>query len=690
MDKKRAIILPYKESFSDKNAGAASIFVKESLANDNIKEFVIYGSKSSVNKKYKKNFFYNPIQKKYFRNYNYIKYFIKKFSNFNFKTIEIHNRPEYIKEIKKNFPTSKIIFYFHNDPNTLRGSKTNKEKKFIYNNCRIIFLSKWIKKKFENKKIFNKKNVVIYPGVKQPKYKNKQKIIFFCGKLNHAKGYDIFIEATKKLKKIKKFSDWKIISAGTESRRILPKENHIKELGQISNKKVYKIYNKSLISIAPSKWPEPLGRLPIESAAHGSIPITSNKGGLPESNNNGYILKHNSSKELYELLIKLLSNINKLKNLSRKNYKNFNFTNKLFLRSISKIRNENNEIKKVFLISNLNLKNKKRLFYSFFNKLNLGLKSFPYKLITLSDRDFIRENRRILDLSGKKSFNKTILEKVESFNPDLIILGHTDRIDIKTFEKIRSINKDIKIIKIFIDSISDEFFKFENIFYDYKYLNNIFISSNPNKLKKLDLLNKILFMPYPVEKKIDNLKSFNLVNKKIDVFFALSHGQNRGTLKSGKIDERETFLKKVKTLLPKHINCHFIGIDKAQPVWGFKFYNKIKNSKILINLSRGKYKKHYSSDRVSSLIGNGCFVLNEEKNKYSDFFDNKNEIINFKNEKDLKNKILYYLDKPKLRKKIASNSYKKYHTYFNTNIIIKYIIDILNGENIKQKYIWTQ
>ena len=146
----------------------------------------------------------------------------------------------------------------------------------------------------------------------------------------------------------------------------------------------------------------------------------------------------------------------------------------------------------------------------------------------------------------------------------------------------------------------------------------------------------------------------------------------------------------MKTLLPKHIKCHFIGIDKVQPVWGYKFYNKIKNSKILINLSRGKYKKHYSSDRVSSLIGNGCFVLNEEKNKYSDFFDNKNEIINFKNEKDLKNKILYYLDKPKLRKKIASNSYKKYHTYFNTNIIIKYIIDILNGENIKQKYIWTQ
>ena len=689
MDKKRAIILPYKESFSDKNSGAASIFVKESLAKENIQEFVVYGSKSNVSIKYKKNFFYNPIQKKYFRNYNYIKYFIKKFSNFNFETIEIHNRPEYIKEIKQNFPTSKIIFYFHNDPNALRGSKSNAEKKYINDNCQVVFLSKWIKKKFEKKIFINKSNVVIYPGVSKPNYKKKQKIIFFCGKLNHSKGYNIFIEATKKLKKIKKFSDWKIISAGTESRRVLPVEKHIKELGQISNNQVYNIYTKALISIAPSKWDEPLGRLPIESAAHGSIAITSNKGGLPETNHHGFILKGNSSKELFELLVKLLSNIKKLNNISRKIYKNFSFTNERFLKSISQIRHGSNKIKKVFLISNLNLKNKKRLFYSFFNKLNLGLKNYPFKLNCISDRDFIRANRGILDLSGRKSFNKAIINKIKLFNPDLIILGHTDRIDIETFEKIRTINKNIKIIKIFIDSISDEFFKFKKIFYDYKYLNNIFISSDPYKLKKQDVLNKIKFIPYPVNKKIDYLKSFKLTNKQIDVFFALSHGQNRGILKQGKKDEREDFLKKVIALLPDHIKCHFIGVGNKQPVWGRKFYNKIKNSKILINLSRGKYKKYYSSDRISLLIGNGCFVLNEETNKYSNFFDKKKELINFNSAEELKNKIIYYLNKPKLRKKIATNCYNKYHSLINTNIIINYIIDVIFKKEIRKKYLWT-
>jgi glycosyltransferase involved in cell wall biosynthesis len=94
-----------------------------------------------------------------------------------------------------------------------------------------------------------------------------------------------------------------------ESRRVLfLLKNHIEELGQISNKKVYKIYKKALISIAPSKWSEPLGRLPIESSAHGCIPITSNNGGLPETNKNGFILKKNSSAELFNLLEKLLSN----------------------------------------------------------------------------------------------------------------------------------------------------------------------------------------------------------------------------------------------------------------------------------------------------------------------------------------------------------------------------------------------
>ena len=688
---KKAIILPFKESFEVNNSGAASLFVKQSLRKENLKNFIIYGSPCIIENKYQKIFFANNIQKRIFRNYNYIKYFIDNFIKINFESIEIHNRPEYVKFIKNAFPKSKIIFYFHNDPLTLRGSKSYDDRKYINENCDVIFLSKWIKNRFKVKDLKNNKNAVIYPGFKKnnKRIKHRKNIIFFCGKLNHSKGYDIFVDATKKLKNHKEFSDWKVISAGYESRRLIKKENYIKELGQISNKKVLEYYKKSKIAVAPSVWDEPLGRLPLEASAMGCLPITSSKGGLTETNLDGIVLKKNTSSELYKVLINLISNPAKLNKLNKKVLKNFRFTEKKFHNQIKKIRRKDNKkIKKIFIISNFNQKNKKRLFYSFFNKIKIGFQNSNFKLDLLSDRDFIRENRSFFDISGTKKFNLKILNKIKKFKPDLIILGHTDRININTLKKIFVINKNIKIIKIFIDSISKEFFQFDKVFYDYKFLDKIFVSSNPYILQKFDYHNKIKFIPYPVLKEVDYLRCFEYKIKDIDVFFALSHGQNRGSLKFGKKDERETFLKEIREKLPQNLKTLFVGVNGIQPVWGKDFYNLLKRSKISINLSRGHYKNYYSSDRISTLIGNGSFVLNEEINNYNKIF-NKKELVNFKNAQDLIQKINYYLDNKSLRYRISKKSYIKYHNHINFKKFINYVFDIINNKNIKNKYIWS-
>ena len=50
------------------------------------------------------------------------------------------------------------------------------------------------------------------------------------------------------------------------------------------------------------------------------------------------------------------------------------------------------------------------------------------------------------------------------------------------------------------------------------------------------------------------------------------------------------------------------GMNNKQPIWGDQFINKISNSKMGLNLSRGDPIKHYSSDRLAQLIGNGSFV----------------------------------------------------------------------------------
>ncbi len=669
----KAIILPNKEKFSKKQSGAASIFVKDSLKPKDYKSYIIYGNSKTDEKKYKK-IFVNANQKnKFLSNYLYIKKFISKFKKKNITHFEIHNRPEYVINLKKNFPSARFIVFYHNDPTKLRGSKILSQRKFLDDNCTNVFLSKYIKNCFYKDFSTNKKNnYILYPGVRTCNFKKiqKKKLIVFCGKLNEAKGYDIFIKTASIIKKNKKFKDWKFISIGSEKRRIIKKNSYVKEFGQISNSKILKIYEKSSIAIAPSTWDEPLGRLPLEANSRGCFVISSNKGGLPESNPHGMIIDDIDEYKISKALSKLCLSRN-LKKKQKICLDKFKFNHEKFYNSLEKIRNQNAKIKTILHIANFNYKNKNRLFYAFSNKINVGIFRNKIKLLTISDRDYLRKNRGVFDLNGSISLNKRIIDIVTKNKIDLIILGHTEKIFLSTFLKIRQINPNIKIVKIFIDSISNEFLNFNKFFYDYIFLNKIFITSNPEELNK-KYADKFKYIQYPVDKKIDYLKSYIKKNKNIDVFYAVSHGINRGVLKKGRIDERDSFIKFLSTKLKKY-KTFFPGYNNVQPIWGEDFYKILMQSKICINYSRGKYKNLYSSDRISSLIGNGCFVLNENANKYYKIF-NKKELINFKNKSDLVKKIIFFLKNEKARKSIAKNLYSKYHKLYSSKNTINYIL----------------
>ena len=669
----KAIILPNKEKFSKNESGAASIFAKDSLKPKDYKSYIIYGNSKNNEKKYKK-IFVNANQKnKFLSNYLYIKKFISKFKKKNITLFEIHNRPEYVINLKKNFPSAKFIIFYHNDPTKLRGSKILSQRKFLDNNCTNVFLSKYIKKCFyKDFNTYKKNNFILYPGVRTGNFKKmqKKKLIVFCGKLNESKGYDIFIKTASIVKKNKKFKDWKFISIGSERRRIIKKNSYVKEFGQISNSKILKIYEKSSIAIAPSTWDEPLGRLPLEANSRGCYVISSNKGGLPESNPHGMIIDDIDEYKISKALSKLCFGSN-LKKKQKICLDKFKFDHEKFYNSLEKIRNQKVRIKTILHIANFNYKNKKRLFYSFSYKINLGIFRNKIKLFTISDRDYLRKNRGIFDLNGTLSLNKKIINIVTKNNIDLIILGHTEKIFLSTFLKIREINPNIKIVKIFIDSISNEFLNFNKFFYDHNFLNKIFITSNPEELNK-KYPDKFKYIQYPVDKKIDHLKSYIKKNKNIDVFYAVSHGINRGVLKKGRIDERDSFIKFLSTKLKKY-KTFFPGYNNVQPIWGENFYKTLMQSKICINYSRGKYKNLYSSDRISSLIGNGCFVLNENANKYYKIF-NKKELINFKNKTDLVKKIIFFLKNEKARKSIAKKLYSKYHKLYSSKNIINYIL----------------
>ena len=190
-----------------------------------------------------------------------------------------------------------------------------------------------------------------------------------------------------------------------------------------------------------------------------------------------------------------------------------------------------------------------------------------------------------------------------------------------------------------------------------------FITTDPKIfLKQNKNIKNLHFFFVPVDKNIECFDVYKL-NPNKDLFYAMSHGVNRATLKKGKTDERIDFLNNLIKKLD-NINYDFYGFENKEPIWGDNFYKALVNSKMGLNLSRGLPTKYYSSNRIASLMGNGLLTFIDKKTEMNDFF-NKNEMIFYDNISDLSDKINYYKKNEKIRKKIASNGKKKYFKLFN-------------------------
>ena len=689
MKKDIFIILPFKESLNPNLAGAVSLYVKDSTKYSKFKKRIQIISSDDL-----------KGRSKIFRNKNYIINFCKRYKNNKIKIIEIHNRPEYLYYIKKFFPNSKINIIFHNDPLSIRGSiKKDEREKIISNSNKVIFISRWIQQRFFSEiKNSNLSNTVIIPhGVNKIKNINqnqKKKNILFVAKLNDAKGYNIFCDAAKKFKKYN--SSWNFIAIGNESRKkIFPDPNVVKEIGYKKNSEVLNYYKKSEVAVGNSVWDEPLGRIAIEASSRKCLPIISNKGGLEESKNIALVLKKNNPDVLYEVLKKVTKDKKYRRSKQNLFYKNNNFdlkiiSNKLdFLRDISLNTEENNQSyqqKRILHIANFNESADGRLYYSFAHKLNNGFIKNNYIVQTISDRFFLKLNRSFLQpFNPTNKFNEKILNTLKNFSPHVLLIGHVFNISQLVYDYCKKNN--IKILSWFIDSISNEFLngkKRSSFFNNLEYVDYCFLTSSPKLFKKHKFYKKLKFIPNPVDASIDNFRNFNDRNLEYDIFVAISHGQNRGILKKGKTDEREQFINKLIQNLPQNKFAQF-GVNNFEPIWGSNYYHYLSKSKMALNISRGSYQNKYSSDRISSLIGNGLLVFINKKTNFHNILSNK-EVVYYSNDEDLIKKIKYYSQHDNARKKIAKLGYMKYHKYMSNIIITKYIMSCVGLENNKKPF----
>ena len=694
-----ATILPYKENFTFGKASAASLWVSEFFRNSKYKKNnIIYGhtkSKDYLSKNYKNVNLKNLKSKLKSTTKEYAEKLTKELIINNFDIVEIHNRPQLLFKLTNKIK-SKFIFYFHNDPLSMKGSKSiNERLKILHAVEKIIFVSEWVRERFflNIDEKLKTKTEVVYPSVNKQKKIKKERIIVFVGRLNYSKGYDIFKEAIIKI--LNKFPTWKAYSLGDEDRRnIYINHPSHKELGFVNHKKTLNILNRSEIAVVPSRWEEPFGRTSLEATSRGCATIISNRGGLRETTNSAIVLKKLDSNEIFFEIKKLITNSKKRKiiqSLGRKKVKHLISKN---TKIIDQIRescvpffniNFNKKKLKIINLYNQGQKLNHRLYnISLGKKFSNGFVRNGHDVLEISDRDFLRDNRSFSLIPNRNNFQTFLINTFKNYNPDIVFFGHTKNIDLNTFDEFRSINKNIILSQWNEDpvmpSLNYSKQNISNIQLYSDFVDHNFITTDPSILNKTINKNNFNFFFVPVDKNIESFEVYKMKPKN-DLFYAMSHGVNRATLKEGVEDERINFLDKLVKKIPD-IKYDFYGFANKQPIWGNDFNNSLINSKMGLNLSRGKPTKFYSSNRIASIMGNGLLTFIDKKVQLDHFFNNK-EIIFYSNISELSDKIRFYSNRDSIRKKIAKNGKKKYFKLFNEKAITKYFIDISLGNNHK-------
>ena len=571
-------------------------------------------------------------------------------------------------------------------------------KLFTYD--KIIFNSIWTKNQFLNNLplIYQKIDKLshIYQSTKKKKIdiKKKKKIISFVGKLNAAKGYDLFGKACIKI--LKEFPNWKVEVVGDEARENINFNHPRFNLnGFQSHNYVQNLYKKTSIAVICSRWEEPFGRTSLEAASNGCAIIISDRGGLPETTDNALILRQLNESQLYKLIKQLIVNSKKRKELQKNSLKNFYLTDSYISKKIDTIRSSFKEASKpkkkklkILHITNFNERHNGRLFFNTGRRINNGFIRLNHSVLTISDRDIQSYHRSLKDFDGSQKLNNKLIETISNYVPDIIALGHADLINVKTLKFIKENYPNIKIIQWFLDKMTEEWGKNKTRFLDKINLMDCnFCTTSPDALS-FSKKNKVYFIPNPSDISFETLKCYENKHPLYDLFFAMSHGVHRGILKKGKYDKRLSFIERIINKNPNlKFNIH--GAYNNQPIWSDDFKNSLYQTKMALNLSQGNPIKYYSSDRITQLIANGILTFVDIKTKLNDFFTNK-EVVFYNSAKDLSNKINFYSKNHKIRSKIAKAGRNKYHKNFDSKIIAQYMIDKTMGFKSKQKFIWDK
>ncbi|HFJ9425848.1 glycosyltransferase family 4 protein [Bacillus cereus] len=190
----------------------------------------------------------------------------------------VHTTRDYaLIEPVKNKYVNRFIRYF----NRKRSLEVN----------HVVGISRFILEKHQGRSLFS--NIpfsTVHNVVSAPRYsrqeigEGKPLTLGYYGQLEENKGVQFLLNAVKKISpsKVKKVYVCGVGSQEKDLKEAFQSDERIVFKGKLPIEDVYRVMANTDLTIVPSIWEEPFGRVIIESYNQGTPVIASNRGGIPE------------------------------------------------------------------------------------------------------------------------------------------------------------------------------------------------------------------------------------------------------------------------------------------------------------------------------------------------------------------------------------------------------------------------
>jgi len=229
----------------------------------------------------------------------------------------------YINEYQSD---KKIKTIFINLIYSLYGRTVSTYLRIFSQGLTVVVLSKKQKEIYANngyKKVFVIGNSIIINNI-LPRTK-KENIVVYAGRLTPGKGVNLLINVIQEF--LIKYPSFKFVFCGDgfykdKINKLAQIKKNIKLFTSLDHAKLLQLIAKSKLTVVPSVWQEPFGRVALESLSQGTPTVVSNRGGLPEIIKNerwGYVVEP-TEKKVLEGIIKGLKNNKRLTKYIKKDY----------------------------------------------------------------------------------------------------------------------------------------------------------------------------------------------------------------------------------------------------------------------------------------------------------------------------------------------------------------------------------